>query len=259
MVRLICGYVRYKINGELSPRRNRRDPRILQYSRFIVGNQEVQLEGKRNRGADERKKFEVGNLLTGARNGYLQPALKYVGGSARVYYAATCQATTNALLPNTLLFPKVNLQPPPQRATGMTAVRQIFRDDAHVTVTQDQSGMLRITIGSISTAVLQTRIQVLKLDSLEQYSPLAAVLAIERTQEVHAAERRLDLGTPQRMVDIIGGPVEGAPHLPKLTQNVAVDEALDSVARTFKGIVMYGICKQPDGKGLFQLGFIYGS
>src|SRR5580700_7162796 len=69
MVRLICGYVWYKINGELSPRRNRRDPRILQYSRFIVGNQEVQLEGKRNRGADERKKFEVGNLLTGARNG----------------------------------------------------------------------------------------------------------------------------------------------------------------------------------------------
>jgi hypothetical protein len=191
--------------------------------------------------------------------GYLRPALKYVGGAARVYYAATCQATNNALAPDRLLFPPVDLQPPPQGATGMTALRQIFRDDPHVTITQDRSGMLRITIGSVSTEVLHTRIPLLTLDSREQYLPLAAVLAIERTAEVLAAERGLNLGTPQSMVDIIGGPVEGAPHLPKLTQKVTVDDALDSVARTFKGIVTYGMCKQPDGKGLFQLGFIYGS
>ena len=47
--------------------------------------------------------------------------------------------------------------------------------------------------------------------------------------------RSLHLGVPWGIRDIIvGGPVEGAPHLPRVMQNVTVDEALDSVARTFK-------------------------
>jgi hypothetical protein len=120
--------------------------------------------------------------------------------------------------------------------------------------------MLRITIGSVSTAILQTRIPALTLNSYEQYSAPSAVLAIENAPEVYAARRSLHLGVPWGIRDIIvGGPVEGAPHLPRVMQNVTVDEALDSVARTFKGIVMYGVCTQPDGKGLFELGFAYGS
>jgi hypothetical protein len=42
-------------------------------------------------------------------------------------------------------------------------------------------------------------------------------------------------------------------------QNVTIDSALDAVARTFTGIVMYGACMQPDGKSLFRLNFIYNS
>jgi hypothetical protein len=61
------------------------------------------------------------------------------------------------------------------------------------------------------------------------------------------------------MAIIGGGPVEGAPHLPRLTQNLTADEALDLVATTFKGIVLYGICTLPDGKGLFQVDFVHGS
>lgn len=189
---------------------------------------------------------------------YLRPVLKGVAGAARVYYAAICSADTFGQ--PRLLFPAVNLEAPPQGATGMTAVRQIFRDDPHVTTTQDRSEMLRITIGSVSTAILQTRIPALTLNSYEQYSAPSAVLAIENAPEVYAARRSLHLGVPWGIRDIIvGGPVEGAPHLPRVMQNVTVDEALDSVARTFKGIVMYGVCTQPDGKGLFELGFAYGS
>jgi hypothetical protein len=190
---------------------------------------------------------------------YLQAALKDVGGVARVYYAAACQPTDNSVLPIRLLFPKVNLQPPVQGATGISALRQIFRDDPRVAVTQDRSGMIRITIGSVPTEVLQTRVQVLKLNLLEQYSPAAAVLAIERTAEANALELGLKFGTLQRAVDITGGPVEEAPHLPALTQHVIVDDALDSVARTFSGIVMFGVCPQPGGAQLFELDFIYGS
>ncbi|MBV9719743.1 MAG: hypothetical protein JOZ77_10505 [Candidatus Eremiobacteraeota bacterium] len=194
---------------------------------------------------------------------YLRPALTYVGGTARVYYAGECrpfEQGSSGPRAQHLLFPAVYLQPPRQEATGITTVRQIFRDDPNVTVIQDQAGMTRITIGGASTAILQTRIQALTLSRYAQYSAPSAVVTIESAPEVSAAKRRLNIGTPFRIIDIIvSGPIPGAPHLPRLLQNVTVDEALDSVIRTFKGIVMYGICKQPDGKDLFTLDYVYDS
>ncbi len=119
--------------------------------------------------------------------------------------------------------------------------------------------MLRVMIGSVSTAILQTRIETLTLNPYDQYSAPSAVDTIENAPELHTAEHRLDVYLNQGTIDIIvSGPIPGAPHLPKLIQNVTVDEALDSVAKTFKGIVAYGVCTQPGGKGLFQLGYIYG-
>ena len=42
-------------------------------------------------------------------------------------------------------------------------------------------------------------------------------------------------------------------------KDVTAEDALDSVARTFKGIVLAGTCTQPDGKELFRLDYIHGS
>jgi hypothetical protein len=187
---------------------------------------------------------------------------QYVGGAARIYYAGECQAPEKDSTSGfwQLLFPAVYLQPPRQGATGITAVRQIFRDDPNVAVMQDRSGMLRIMIGSVSTVILQTRIPTLTLNPIEQYNAPSAVVTIENIPELHTAEHRLDVYSNQGIIDIIvSGPNPGAPHLPKLMQNVTVDEALDSVVRAFEGIVTYGICKHPDGKSLFQLGYTYGS
>jgi hypothetical protein len=191
---------------------------------------------------------------------YLRPALTYVGGAARVYYAGECRSAEKDLSGvQYLLFPSVYLQPPSQRATGITAVRQIFRDDPRVTITQDRSGVLRLTIGSVSTAILQTRIPALTLSPDDQYSAPSAVVAIGSTPEIVTAERSLHLGQPFRIIDIIvSGPIEGAPHLPRLMQNVTMDEALDTVVRTFKGMVLYGTCKLPDGKELFKPDYVYG-
>jgi hypothetical protein len=190
---------------------------------------------------------------------YLRPALQHVGGASRIYYAGECQAPEKDSTSGSwqLLFPEVYLEPPRRGATGIAAVEQIFRDDPNVAVMQDRSGMLRITIGSVSTAILQTRIQTLTLNPIEQYSAPSAVVTIENLPELHTAERRLDVYSNQGTIDIIvSGPIPGAPHLPTLMQNVTLDEALDSVAKTFKGIVTYGICKRPDGKSLFQFGFV---
>ena len=124
----------------------------------------------------------VGHM--GAVIDYLRPALQYVEGAARIYYAGECQAPEKDSTSGfwQLLFPAVYLQPPRQGATGITVVRQIFRDDPNVAVMQDRSGMLRITIGSVSTVILQTRIQTLTLDPTEQYTVLSAVdkIAIRR-------------------------------------------------------------------------------
>ena len=148
----------------------------------------------------------------------------------------------------------------PQGTTGIAAVRQIFRDDPQVMVTQDQSGMLRITIGTVSTTVLRTRIPSLTLNPMAQYTPKDAVFAIAISANNYAKEHRLHFGIAATVLDVIGrGPSNGAPHLPKLMQNVTVDEAFDSLARTFNGIVLYGTCKMPDGNELFRADYIDGS
>ena len=69
----------------------------------------------------------------------------------------------------------------------------------------------------------------LTLDPIEQYAALSALDKIAITADMYAM------------------------------QNVTLDEQLDAVARTFKGIVTYGVCVQPNGKSLFRLGFVYGS
>jgi hypothetical protein len=100
---------------------------------------------------------------------YLRPILKSAGGAARVNYAGICPGQ------NKLLLPEVAAEPAPQGVTGITAVRQIFLDDPQAAEMQDQSGMLRITIGTVSTTVLQTRIPSLTLNPPAQYTPRGAV------------------------------------------------------------------------------------
>lgn len=191
---------------------------------------------------------------------YLQPVLIYSGGSARLYYAGDCPTESRAdLVMNGIPFPSVWLQPA-RGATGMSAAQQIFRDDPNVVVTQDRSGMLRITIGSVSSTVLQTRLPSLTLDATERYNALSAVDKIAITAHIYAKQHGLpfDLG-PYIIDHIVSGPVKGAPHLPGVMQNISIDDALDAVARTFKGIATYGACQQPDGKTLFLPGFIHSS
>jgi hypothetical protein len=50
-------------------------------------------------------------------------------------------------------------------------------------------------------------------------------------------------------------PREGLPHLPETIQNMTVDQALDVIARTFKGIVIYGECARSNGERSFWIDF----
>jgi hypothetical protein len=41
---------------------------------------------------------------------------------------------------------------------------------------------------------------------------------------------------------LLSGPLPGLPHLPRTIKNVTLDRALDAVAKTFSGIVVFGYC-----------------
>ena len=73
----------------------------------------------------------------------------------------------------------------------MVAVREIFKNDKRVMVSEDRSGMIRITIGQPASALLQTRIHLVTLKLHEQYNTILAIFAIENTTEVEVAERKL--------------------------------------------------------------------
>ena len=117
-------------------------------------------------------------------------------------------------------------------------------------VSKGPHGTVQVRVGAVSTTILRTRISVLKLTPLEQYNPNLAVEAIERTKEVTSAMQRRGLRFPLMLVDmILQKPREDLPHLPSLIRDATVDEALDSVAVTFSGIVLYDECRQPRGGG----------
>lgn len=186
----------------------------------------------------------------GAAADYLRPVLNSIGGAARINYAGVCPGQRKVRAPS------VGVRPAPPGISGMTAVREIFRNDPDVSITQDESGMPTITIGSVSTSALQTKLAKLSLSSVAQYTPMSAIVTISNALQANAAEH---VESATTVVDIIvSAPIEGRPHLPPVMQNITVDDALDSVARTFKGIVLYGACTQSDGKELFDINYIDG-
>jgi hypothetical protein len=159
----------------------------------------------------------------------------------------------------TLPFPRVKVRPPSKEATGVVGVREIFENDKHVMVSEDRFGMIRITIGKPPSPLLQTRIYSLTLKPHEQYNAQLAISAIENTTEVEFAERKL--GFDHSNIVFGGGialPEKGVrlPHLPASMTDLTMDQALDAVARTFRGIVIYETCAQRSGKRLVSLDFV---
>lgn len=192
----------------------------------------------------------------------LRPALKAVGKVGRLYYRADCQPVQQPdplhpyCLPDTLLFPLTAVNVPLKDTTGLAAVQYVFRDAKEVTVTEEQSGTIKILIGEIPDAILRTKMICLKLTPDEQYNPMLAIFAIEGEQDVQAAMSRLRyVSTVNYLALLVVRLAKGLPHLPSSMKNMTMDAALDAVAETFKGIVMYGACTQSDGTNIYDIDF----
>ena len=186
---------------------------------------------------------------------YLRPVLMVHGGAGRIYYSTFCAEKDGTPLP----FPEVKVQAPRKGATGLVAIREIFKNDKRVRVAKDRSGMIRIWIGQPEFPLLQTRIGSVSFRVEEQYNGELAIGTIETSKEVEAAMRRFGIEQP---VTIFGGSINepeagrSLPHLPASLKNVTMDEALDTIATTFGGIVIYETCADPSGKRLVSLDFV---
>jgi hypothetical protein len=173
---------------------------------------------------------------------YVLPLLRLNNLAGRIYYNAACKPGDS--YPFT--FPFVNVRPPSKDVSGLAAIREIFRNDQNVSVTEARPGVISITVGNVPSAILTTEIQILNLVPIEQYNYDVAIDVIENNNQVREAMRKFGVSTPIIFIDeLITLPAPGLPHLPPSMKNLTFDQALDEVASTFGGVVLYGACTQP--------------
>src|SRR5450432_1119918 len=169
---------------------------------------------------------------------YLWPVLSPTRKAGRIYYQATCPPNGNNY---PLMFPKIDARPPSVAGTELANIRSIFHHAKSVSVTADKGGLFRVRIGKIPDTILQTRIATLSLDVDSQYNYLSAIGAIESAPEVQSVMATIGVGVPARVYHYgLVQPAAGLPHLPAQIADVTMDQALDMVARTWRGVVFYG-------------------
>ncbi len=170
----------------------------------------------------------------------LLPVLKREKKAGRINYEATCSGKS----PNSIKFPKINVQSASRGNSALAEIREMFESDSGVEVSEDQDGVISIQIGTIASSVLKARIARVEFNKCAQYNPALAIASIMSTDEALAALQASDMRPLPRVANvIIAEPRVGLPHLPASLRNLTVDDALASVAQTFGGIVAFGACK----------------
>lgn len=172
------------------------------------------------------------------------PLLESERKVARIYYRAVCPSEESY----PLIFPRVDVTPPTMQPDALERIRSVFIGSQDlVTVTEPETGVIKIRIGSVSGSILRTRISKLDLDLISQYNAQFAIFAIEKAPEIRKAMSTLNLRIPARLNNILmSTPDATRPHLPAHLSDLTMDEALDLVAKTWGGIVVYGECGRPD-------------
>ncbi len=171
----------------------------------------------------------------------LARALDSGAQAGRIYYNSDRCAKFGASPP----MPQPHAQPQAPGSTGLAAVRDVFRGDASVTISGETAGIVRVRVGAVPDAILQTRIARLDLDGDDPFNPDDVITAIEHTPEMQAEMRRLGVQELQIIIDHIVQPADpDVPHVPATMTNLTAEEALDVMARSFHMLVIYEACPQ---------------
>lgn len=188
--------------------------------------------------------------------GYLRDVAWSSRKAVRLYYEADCQPMKNSVVDYSVPFPFFPIQSPSADKTGVAAVREIFKNAQHVRITEEPPGIIRIWVGNVPTEILRTRISLLTLDRQAQYDPSSAIGAIETTKEMEAAKTSLGLSDAPVSGGLVALAENGLPCLPASMKNITVDQALDMIAKTWGGPIVFGVCSSPTdsaGEKLFLL------
>jgi hypothetical protein len=192
---------------------------------------------------------------------YLKPVIFSSGRPVRLYYRADCHVTNDFIHEAPIPFPLIKVQPPSIGKTGLAAMREIFQNDERVAVTEDGEGIIRIRIGEVPTKILETKLSLVALKPTDQYNPDEALGTIIKTKEMGSAMHSLRISTAPTLAGAVTEPMKELPHLPASIRNVTAEKAIDLVAKTWagEGIVVYGICAEPEEKNgdtLFSLDYL---
>jgi hypothetical protein len=183
--------------------------------------------------------------------GFLRPALLTANKAGRLYYVVPCKESDhNFPMP----FPEIRVQSPLSDRGGLEAVREVFRDEKRVTVSEESDGIIKVHVGQVPAAILQTKIPLLRLSQLQRYDEKQAVLALVESKAVQSAMRKLGLQEPPILYNLpLNLPLKTAPHLPVVIRGVTLDQALDMIAKKFGVIVVFGECTSGAGASFMRI------
>lgn len=180
----------------------------------------------------------------------LGPVLKATGGVGRLYVHSKCLGVSEDLL----FFPRIAVKSGTKGEAGLASIRDVLARNKDVTVAERRPGLIGIWIGGVSNDLLRTRIHVLRLEDLQRYNSQDAIVAIISTREVQRKMRELRMEVSASVVHYpLSYPDPKLPHLPASITNLTMDEALDQVARTFGGVVIYEECAGQNASRLFSV------
>lgn len=179
----------------------------------------------------------------------LERALKATSGAARLYL-------TDADCSSPYLygadFPKFHSRPAATIDSPLAAVRSVFAGEPGVAVSERTPGLVGIRLGDIGAAdaLLKTTMPRVNLSPLAQWNDLDAIAAITGYRTIRDAEARQGLKGAGGLSDhLVQGPDHDVAHLPPTLHDLTMDEALDRVATTFGGIVIFATCRKDDWRG----------
>jgi hypothetical protein len=188
-----------------------------------------------------KDRTELSNLSVRNQDTFLRdfgPVLKASGGIGRLYLYSECTGDSDDLF-----FPRLELKSGDKGKAGIDLLQDAFSNIKNVTVAERHPGIMGIWIGNISNDLLKTKIEVLGLKPRERYNELLAIKAIFGTSEVETKMREYRMDpAPMVVIHSIVDPDPKLPHLPASMKNLTVDEALDRIAQTFGGLVIYEEC-----------------
>ena len=180
----------------------------------------------------------------------LGPMFKAIGAVGRVYVHSECLGGSE----DVLFFPRIDVNSEAKGKMGAAAIQDILAKNKDVRVSERQPGVIGIWISDIHNDLLTTRIRMLRLKPRQRYNYQDAIAAILATTEVQTKMREFRMeAMPEFASYPIVAPDPKLPHLAASMSDLTVDEALDQVARTFTGFVIYKECTDRKSARLFSI------